>query len=754
MIAIMAAAAVALPCCAARSDAAERHESQTKAVEQQAPAATDPFHSHSLPPAQLGGPGLVICDPLQPVGAPEVGYFANGCTRWLQFNVGGQPQFGTTPYWSDLQRASYELGRSQPEDGLGDLRVTAEKAAQLVQIVGASHVVVGTVSGTPDRLTIRLSMIKLPERTPVGADLQITGSEADVLKQLPATAAELCHRLGVGSPALPPSVELDPKEITDIGRWSLVPGPNFPDVDAGLAAMASKSPLAALELMQSTNSGDYPLLIKTFDTLMRLAPANQYAISSAGMGRQWLPKESLSALEAAVLKWPDNMQFEDAAISFASNREIDAFINRLLVTAAKCPQTWEWRGRLFMSSSGIIRVGKFANQISQEEWKKLNTVYAGALECYRKAVAMDPQYAAGWVGIAEAACFSGDIQAADAAVWKAIELNPHSWGAFFRGLEMYQPKWYDDPDKLIKIAKLAAESDDAGEHLGEIASALHYGGRDDLARKLTDQILDHYRALVKQKPDYGPALKNLVMALDQTKLYKEEIPYVKQMSKLAPTNVFTHEWAALRLEFTGDAAGAEEELHEIERLDPHAYTYTIRANLLKMQGKLDEAIAVYRQIPPDTNGAWMVPYNIATVEWRQGKFDAARADLLTVLKKDPNYFNALELICQVDSRLEKADEAIQYGEHVDTLGQINAATCGALAYAYLVKKQWDTAVVDYRRALALNPNYPNYHANLGFALSQLGKNDEARTEMTWVISHAPNSPDATYAKKWLDSHPQ
>ena len=52
------------------------------------------------------------------------------------------------------------------------------------------------------------------------------------------------------------------------------------------------------------------------------------------------------------------------------------------------------------------------------------------------------------------------------------------------------------------------------------------------------------------------------------------------------------------------------------------------------------------------------------------------------------------------------------------------------------------AVEQYEKALAIEPEHPAIHRNLGILLSQMGRNEEAIVHLRKVLQLVPNEPSA------------
>ena len=65
-------------------------------------------------------------------------------------------------------------------------------------------------------------------------------------------------------------------------------------------------------------------------------------------------------------------------------------------------------------------------------------------------------------------------------------------------------------------------------------------------------------------------------------------------------------------------------------------------------------------------------------------------------------------------------------------------------YILIKEKNYDEAILNYKKALSINPKYENAHLRLGNVYKFQNKTEEALKEYTNVLSYNPNSEDAYY----------
>ena len=139
-----------------------------------------------------------------------------------------------------------------------------------------------------------------------------------------------------------------------------------------------------------------------------------------------------------------------------------------------------------------------------------------------------------------------------------------------------------------------------------------------------------------------------------------------------------------------------------------------RGNELYQQGKLDEAIAAYRQCVALEPGFPRAQYNLGIALGDAEHYEDARACLTQVIEAEHENAEAYNSLGYVASRLGETDQAISH----------------------------------YERAIELQPNYTQAHFNLGMNLLQIGDYARGFAECEWRGLNGFHSPHP----KW-DGHP-
>jgi tetratricopeptide (TPR) repeat protein len=122
-------------------------------------------------------------------------------------------------------------------------------------------------------------------------------------------------------------------------------------------------------------------------------------------------------------------------------------------------------------------------------------------------------------------------------------------------------------------------------------------------------------------------------------------------------------------------------------------------------------------------------YNKGVEYGAQGKFKEAENEFKRALEIDQFYGPAKECLKLTEDALAKRVEnevAIHLFKGV----------------VYGIKGMWDEAITEYKKAIALNPNYADAHNILGLAYANKGMRDEAIAEFKKAIALNPNDAEA------------
>ncbi|MBW3623881.1 MAG: hypothetical protein KY468_10790 [Armatimonadetes bacterium] len=432
------------------------------------------------------GPGLLIAEPSVVKADPKLAAFGAGCARWLHLFVGGQGSMGQTPLWTSADRVRQELGRK-------DLRLTPEEAKKLDHMLGISHVALGTVTGSEKQATLTYRVHSLPGLQPVGTPILLSGSAEQIVLALPSAAREMAKRLEVSSASVPDRVDLRPDELGALGGVPRVPRQELtPAMRQQLTLLSQRSPLAGLLLAHGSPNTDPSSLIPLLKTLLEQAPENTLVLGTIGykVGIPSAFPDLRAQLDRSRQKHPNNYLLSLCEVwrqRMDENPEKEhQAAERGVQSAYHNPEAWLTLGWTINEEADQVRKKRYFPKLNPVEVEFLERVYPQWLKAVYRSVTLDPLYGKGWLRVSTAACFAGAEELAERAFWKAVRLEKEERDAIWSwGLQMYQPKWLDDPVKLEAVARQAAEEFNYDERTRYIISALKESGNDALAEELS-----------------------------------------------------------------------------------------------------------------------------------------------------------------------------------------------------------------------------------------------------------------------------
>jgi tetratricopeptide (TPR) repeat protein len=159
---------------------------------------------------------------------------------------------------------------------------------------------------------------------------------------------------------------------------------------------------------------------------------------------------------------------------------------------------------------------------------------------------------------------------------------------------------------------------------------------------------------------------------------------------------------------------------------------------LSRQGKLDEAIAQYRAALEIAPAKTEARNNLGNALARQGSYPAAIVEYQKVLELDPDFADARYNLGNVFLKQHKLDEAIaQYRKTLEITPE-NAAALNNLGNALAMKGADDAAIAQYQRALEINSLLTDARQNLASLFLKQGKLDEAIAQYRKVLEIKPN----------------
>ena len=696
----------------------------------------------------------------EPVAAPETASFGTGCALWLQVVVGGQPQFGQTPLWGSLNRARKELGRS-------DLRLSAVQAPALARALGVTYAAVGTLRGTGLHLVLTYQLLQVPTGAPAGSAITLKGTQAQIAAVLPEMARTLVKELKRTGGTFPLSTDLSSADLQELGtlRWQTAARTDAQQ--ARLGAMAAHSPVAGLVNLNRAAGGSAPHFRSAAATLLAQAGNNPLVWGVIAKRKNLLLPLNAAQLSALTGRYPQNSTLAEVEcfryqLIQDHTLEMQA-AERAVKAAPQNPDGWLILAETASRVAGDERQGRVFDALSPSEAEVLGRLYSLAEAAAQQAVRLDPKYAAAWKQLAEAATFNSHTAVADHALETAYKLSQDKSDVYDWALEMYQPKWNDDPEKLGRFAYLAAAdtSLDADEVLN-VARELKYSGFPDMRTSLLTGFLTRKRTFLASHPNDGQAHFEMAAVLEGSGNQQDAASEYQRAAVLLPERASLHHCFGQFLERQHSYDAAAVQLREALKIDPDdPEGYYFLSYCQDQMGHSEEAVQDLKTalgLSPAYGKAYGA---LANQLVEQNKMTEAIADYRAAIRfgdaSQSNYANltnALDRDGQYDQAITTGTAAINlFGQaivHIYADGSPNIYD--NVADAYLHQQEWGRALAMSQAAIDFNDNDPTAHEVL--AEAYLGQNRKADAQTEWKKVLTLNSDkEKVIAEKFLKQYP-
>jgi Tfp pilus assembly protein PilF len=173
---------------------------------------------------------------------------------------------------------------------------------------------------------------------------------------------------------------------------------------------------------------------------------------------------------------------------------------------------------------------------------------------------------------------------------------------------------------------------------------------------------------------------------------------------------------------------------------------TFRANTLDMLGRYDEAVAAYEEVIAETPEWWEAHANLGICHARNGQPARAEAALRRGLEDCPGSPEIRdELAAHLLAERRDLREALRLSEEAVALGRDEIRHLHTLGEVRLTIGDEAGAAEAYRAMLALDPENPEAHLELGLLREAQGEVTEAEEHFVESLKSDPANPRALYS---------
>ncbi len=331
-----------------------------------------------------------------------------------------------------------------------------------------------------------------------------------------------------------------------------------------------------------------------------------------------------------------------------------------------------------------------------------------ALSRFEQALESAPENPEAIEAVGRALLNLGRLEEAQASFLDALEIDPE-WVAPRMGLALVA-LGRDEPFKIVHHLERAIEADPGyPESYVELGRYYGYMGEPALAKATFERWTGRH-------PEDADMLINAGLTLFDAADFAEAYAFFEKAV---------------------EAATEEEQ---------RSGALTFRANALDMLGRYDEAVTAYEEVIAETPEWWEAHANLGICHARNGQMERAEAAFRQGLADCPGSPEirdelAAHLLAQggdLQEALKLSEEAVALGRdeirHLITLGEVKLA----------LGDDEGTAEA-YRAVLALDPENPDAHLELGILHERRGETAEAEEHFVESLKTDPGNPRALYS---------
>lgn len=252
-----------------------------------------------------------------------------------------------------------------------------------------------------------------------------------------------------------------------------------------------------------------------------------------------------------------------------------------------------------------------------------------------------------------------------------------------------------------------------------------------------------FRKILALEPNVYDHHLKLALFFDQQQQFDKAEATLREALRLDPDNEQRHLALADYLSGRRDMASAESALAEAHRALPHAVNIQFAlGRLYEMHQQPEKARATYQDVR-DRNRAKpagdTAKVRLATLDWAEGKQEAATQQLQEVLRENPRASDALMLEGRIALQHGAGREAVQAFRTVLKDQPEQSEAYALLGQAHLMLEETTLARENLERAIALSPNLYQAHLALAILDASSGRTRDARLRLEELLKQAPTN---------------
>ena len=271
---------------------------------------------------------------------------------------------------------------------------------------------------------------------------------------------------------------------------------------------------------------------------------------------------------------------------------------------------------------------------------------------------------------------------------------------------------------------------DAAQLPGEALEARLDRAREVAALGNIDRAQILYDSILRAHPNLPWLCAEVGLMLSSEGRFGRALPYLQRAIELDSLDIDSYVALANAHDGLGQNAEAIRLYRRSLLLAPdHVDARFNLGRLLYVTGELDKAEAAYRDLIARHADHWKAYNNLGLVLLERGEPTAAMAPLRSALKLKPNDPGVIYNLGRAYAKRNQHDKALKlYARAIEAWGPSDLAAAPlhfAKGNSLFALGRFELAVASYRNAVAIDTEYLDAQLNLGAALANLGRYDDA-----------------------------
>lgn len=368
----------------------------------------------------------------------------------------------------------------------------------------------------------------------------------------------------------------------------------------------------------------------------------------------------------------------------------------------------------------------------------------GAIDCYHKALASDPNSCDAYTSLGFALNEKGDLVGAQAAFQRAATLQPDSFDPiyllgrtcielreFSKAVNLFekalalQPRFESLYGELCHALFQINDVKRAREVIGvaiskypENASFRFFLGNLESFSEEWPRAVDSYKSALKLNPKLVQAHTNLAAVFRVTGNLDAAELQTRLALEVDPVSADVQACLAANMDAKGCLAEALESYDKALRMNTgHAGLHRGQGKVLFRAGRLEEAIESFKRalgIEPDSAETYRDLGLVFLELGRHGDAEQCSRKALALRSDYPSAENNLGMALQVIGKLFEAEKCYRKALSTDPRSDVYLSNLGGVQ---LAQGRLSEAADSFRQATLINPNFLTAHANLLYCLS-------------------------------------